>query len=1008
MGKNYEMLLEGFKNPSSEYNPVTMWFWSGKITKEGITRELEEFRQQGVLEFFIHPCEGKEVEYLSDEFMMLIKHSVDEAKRLGMKFWIYDETDWPSGAVGGILARKYPQHRQKELWCEKLLCYALGRKYTFCKKADFLCAMRVCVKNGKTYSTDVTDLCEVVKMGEYTEVTYANPGVTDETIYLYFEGYVNTLLYACRASYNTDPTYGYLDMLSEEACAKFIELTHERYKEYVGDEFGKTVVGVFTDEPTTLYHFNSDVVRPWTTDFAEQFEKMHGYSLLPYLHTIFYEPQNRAEEKARTDYYNTMKEMYHRSFCGQIAKWCKENNLKFTGHFGGEEEIGAYISQGDMQTELTYMDVPGIDEIACDSKIHNTDFNIAGKLGAGAAKLAGKDRLLSETYTCCKWNYTLRDMKRVANRILTMGANMIQYMGAWYTVDHERWEGPAYSYQNTLYKHFNKFTDYIAPLQYLSSQTKPAGKVILFIPLMQAYNMANIAGEAKYVGDNWLQKLFEDSVNALLYKGVEYDLLSENFADRMKVESGAVWIDNYKYDCLVLPGMEYTNGETARLIKEAVDSGVKIIFVNNLPAYVAEKGEEAGLEFNFVPYMSKQGISVEKDGDVYFVKPDTLPVDMDLYSEILAGLAGTPSLNIEADKRVYIAKRANDRCEVYFISNDSEEAAQVTVDALPGIEFYNTDTKDKKECSISTSGRATMTIAPYEMVVALRDKESSVLPVREAAEKLTVSEQSAISSFKFTAEEGNQLVPRFEVYDKESECWYGCEWYHGQIDQHGINYKFSLGNNEQYKARTYFTVDKMPEKIYLHAIVRKIKKLFINGNEVKCDINIRTFSDYESKTDITPYVKQGENILELECVTAMHGKYRENVPFVMLTGDFGLDKEDKLVETPANIDQSGWEEQGYPYYSGEGIYEMDYSVTKPFKKAVIRLTTTDVAQLYVNDRFVTFKAWAPYEADITDFIKQGENKIKIRITSTRGNMFMKFRSPARNGLTDSVEITTYN
>ncbi|MBR5218940.1 MAG: hypothetical protein IKV89_04330, partial [Clostridia bacterium] len=822
MGKNYEMLLEGFKNPSSEYNPVTMWFWGSKVTKEGISTQLKEFREQGVLEFFIHPTEYKEFEYMSDEFMELIRHSVDEAKKLGMKFWIYDETDWPSGAVGGILAREYPHLRQKEIWCEKLVCYAVGRKYTFSKKADFLCAMRVCVKNGKTYSTDVTDLCEVVKMGDYTEVTYATPGVTDETIYLYFTGYVQSLLYAARASYTNPPTYGYLDMLSEEACAKFIELTHERYKEYVGDEFGKTVMGVFTDEPTTLYHFNNDVVRVWTNDFAEQFEKMHGYSILPYLHAVFYEPQNQAELKARTDYYNTMKEMYHRSFCGQIADWCKKNNLKFTGHFGGEEELGGHVAQGDMQTELMYMDVPGIDEIACADKIDYENFNIAGKLVAGAAKMADKDRILSETYTCCYWNYTLDEMKRVANRIITLGVNMIQYMGAWYALDQDRWYGPAYSYQNILYKHFNKLTSHVAPLQYLSSQTKPAGNVILFIPLMQTYMEANIAGENKFKGDNPVQITFQNTVNALLYKGVEYDMYSENLVDRMRVEDGAIWVDNYRYNCIVLPGMSCTNRATAELVKKAIDSGVKVIFVSNIPEYASDAAEKIELDLSFTPFTAEGEAEALRDGEVYHIKSAEAIVDTQQLGELLAQITDDITLNIKADKRVYIAKRANADCEVYFITNDSKETANVTVDLVPGIEFYDSDTKAKASYKVLDGNRASFTLKAYELIVGIRDMGCDKLPEGDVPEQHTQIEQAEINSFSFTAEGGNQLVPRFEVYDPESDCWYPCEWYHKIVDQFGINDYFVFGNNQPYKARTTFAIEKMPEKMYLHAIIRKM------------------------------------------------------------------------------------------------------------------------------------------------------------------------------------------
>ena len=115
MSVNYSEMKDLFLNPPTEYNPVTMWFWNSTITKEGITKQMEEFREQGVYEFYIHPACYAEFEYLSDEYMELIKYVVAEAKRLDMKYWIYDEFEYPSGTAGGLLSRDYPELRQKRI-----------------------------------------------------------------------------------------------------------------------------------------------------------------------------------------------------------------------------------------------------------------------------------------------------------------------------------------------------------------------------------------------------------------------------------------------------------------------------------------------------------------------------------------------------------------------------------------------------------------------------------------------------------------------------------------------------------------------------------------------------------------------------------------------------------------------------------------------------------------------------------------------------------------------------
>ena len=54
---------------------------------------------------------GFPADYLSEEMFEAIGWAVDEAKKHGMRFWIYDEYNWPSGAAGGYLIRDNPDRR---------------------------------------------------------------------------------------------------------------------------------------------------------------------------------------------------------------------------------------------------------------------------------------------------------------------------------------------------------------------------------------------------------------------------------------------------------------------------------------------------------------------------------------------------------------------------------------------------------------------------------------------------------------------------------------------------------------------------------------------------------------------------------------------------------------------------------------------------------------------------------------------------------------------------------
>ena len=85
-----------FREGAQGYTPATMWFTSGNISKNEMTYQIEAFDRQGIHDYFIHPSDHTQGDYLGDYFFRMIRHAADEAKRLGNHFWIYDEYNWRS------------------------------------------------------------------------------------------------------------------------------------------------------------------------------------------------------------------------------------------------------------------------------------------------------------------------------------------------------------------------------------------------------------------------------------------------------------------------------------------------------------------------------------------------------------------------------------------------------------------------------------------------------------------------------------------------------------------------------------------------------------------------------------------------------------------------------------------------------------------------------------------------------------------------------------------------
>ena len=112
---NYnELSNELFKNPTSEYRGTPFWSWNCKLDPTELCRQIEIFKKMGFGGFYMHPRDGLDTEYLSEEFMDAVKKCADKAEKEDMLACLYDEDRYSSGFAGGILT-KNPRYRERKL-----------------------------------------------------------------------------------------------------------------------------------------------------------------------------------------------------------------------------------------------------------------------------------------------------------------------------------------------------------------------------------------------------------------------------------------------------------------------------------------------------------------------------------------------------------------------------------------------------------------------------------------------------------------------------------------------------------------------------------------------------------------------------------------------------------------------------------------------------------------------------------------------------------------------------
>lgn len=207
-----------FRDPPRQYSTGPLWVWNDLLTEEQVRQTLRDLAGQKVKQVWVHPRPGLMTPYLSADWFRLWKAALDEAERLDMNVWIYDENSYPSGFAGGWVPEQMPESRGR------------GLVFREAKKApawsDNLVGVYLLEGDRSEDVSGKVKAGEALPDGRYLAATEVRAG--------------------------NSPWHGnrcYVNLLSPGVTEKFLEVTLEAYRREVGAQFGRRIPGVFTDEP---------------------------------------------------------------------------------------------------------------------------------------------------------------------------------------------------------------------------------------------------------------------------------------------------------------------------------------------------------------------------------------------------------------------------------------------------------------------------------------------------------------------------------------------------------------------------------------------------------------------------------------------------------------------------------------------------------------------------------------------------------------------------------------
>jgi len=192
--------------------------------------------------------------------------------------------------------------------------------------------------------------------------------------------------------------------------------------------------------------------------------------------------------------------------------------------------------------------------------------------------------------------------------------------------------------------------------------------------------------------------------------------------------------------------------------------------------------------------------------------------------------------------------------------------------------------------------------------------------------------------------------------------------------------------------RTGFNVQDIPEHavLLIDGFSGSSYRLFVNEEEV-FDKGTRSKIDAEIKSvDIQKYLVTGRNLIAVQLV--VNRRTDGILDLLKIAGDFALRYDSGtyvIIDKPEQVQARDWTQQGYPYFSGTGVYRFDFDLPEKYRKGKLLLEVDcgeDVLEVKLNNHRSITKPWHPYRLDITDYVKTGMNRIELKVTNTLINM----------------------
>ena len=924
-----------------DFRPLSFWSFNEDMRDEEIIRQIHEFKEQGFGGFFMHARAGMTLEYLGEKWMHACKVAVEEAEKLELYAWLYDENGWPSGFAGGLVP-------------------ALGDEYT-AKHLYFV----------EEYPGEENYLAAYMKISddEYKKIDGASVKNAD--------------MYCCLGYLK-----GYADLLSHEAMEKFIEFTHERYYKEFGKYFGNVIPGIFTDEPQLVGKF------PYTGKYSKIFKDKYGYDFFDKAWMLNIDSDKCSEFKYQAS--KLVAKLFTKNFTTQIEEWCENHNILFTGHYSNEDGLCNQISANyDLMAQYSIMGRPGIDFLG-----RRLTSPVLVKQISDVAYLTGKNRITSESFGCCGWDVTFNDLLWIADWEASFGINsIVTHLSAYSIKGRRKRDYPAFfSYQEPWWKIFEEVSHNITETNEFLSEGCRHINILVVHPTTGMW--CSVAGKDTFSDrSRYISNQFRMLVENLLNLQRDFLIVSEDELSKFKIKGKKLVRDDIKAEVLIIADTTSLNASTWNLAEKFAEKEGKLIFMNQIPKLSEGKVCEKDIE-NKVILENRIGL-IEK----YFLEKginDEVTVTDGYNGESADGIVLTTKYLKDGTIRVFVINPSRFESRRIFLKAKGDKSiegrksmfdgkntySEIMLNPTESIRLVVKDAKEvrQKECinqtkavskiivfnEVSTLERNSFTIDKCNVYVNGKQILKDVLPA-----------DSADSVYEYAYKIGKTVKIRLEYCFRVDFSGKIPEDFSLVAEDEGltaveINGVDVSGNKEGW------WIDKSFGQFNIDGFVKDGENIVALEFDIKKHEESDEGEDFEGYRNKFFYSIEPENVYILGNFDVYaEGETFEDVESLYKSGPFTIIK-------PTDKTYGELTGQGLWFYRGNVSYKGRFTCNKLSKnsKFYIRLPEMNevAAKVIINKKDAGMILREPYQLDITSLLDEGQNEIQIVLYGNNRNL----------------------